>query len=131
MRTRNSDEFRCRLLIRVGRTERSEFRQPAVDAPDAGTRDARSVLQEELNEALQQLDLAEQSAETPDERQQILKERIQCLVAAGQLEQQIEQLSKELAAGTNVTAERWRTLALYQDAAENTNEATAAAMKLS
>ncbi len=35
-----------------------------------------------------------------DERQQILKERIQCLVAAGQLEQQIDQLAKELASTT-------------------------------
>ncbi len=51
------------------------------------------------------------------------------------MEQQIDQLAKELASTTPgadpvATAERWRTLALYQDAAENTNEATAAAMKV-
>jgi len=114
----------------VGRTERSEFRQPAANGEEAGTGEARSGLQEEITEALEQLDLAEQSAETPDEREQILKERFQCLIAAGQLDQQIERLSKELNAGTNVTAERWRTLALYQDVAEKLNDATASAMKV-
>ncbi|MFN9719290.1 MAG: tetratricopeptide repeat protein, partial [Planctomycetota bacterium] len=88
-----------------------------------------------LNEAIEQLDSAEQSAETPDERQQILKERIQCLVAAGQLEQQIDLLLRNLATATDEadsvgTAERWRLMALYQDAAEDKNEATAAALKV-
>ena len=83
-----------------------------------------------LTEAFQQLDLAEQSAETQDERQQILRERVQTLIAAGQLEAQTTLLAAELNAGTNVTAERWRTLALYQDAADKLNDATASAIKV-
>ncbi len=83
-----------------------------------------------LAEALQQLDLAEQSTEAADERQQILNERIKCLQVAGQLESQIQKISVELSAGTNVTADRWRILATYQDAAEKPNEATASAIKV-
>ncbi len=91
---------------------------------------SRPPLAGEFVEAFEQLDLAEQAAETTDERQQILNERIQCLIAAGQLERLIQQLATELNAGTNVTAERWRTLAMFQDAAEKTNEATASSMKV-
>lgn len=83
-----------------------------------------------IAEAIEQLSLAEHSAETPDERQQILRARVKCLLMSGQLEQQIEQLSKELASGTDETAERWRTLAIYQDAHDKISEATASAMKV-
>ena len=83
-----------------------------------------------LAEVLQQLDLAEQSTEAADERQQILNERVKCLQVAGQLESQIQKISAELAAGTNVTADRWRILATYQDAAEKLNEATSSAIKV-
>jgi tetratricopeptide (TPR) repeat protein len=83
-----------------------------------------------LTEAFQQLDLAEQSTEAADERQQILNERVKCLQVAGQLESQIQKISAELSAGTNVTADRWRILATYQDAAEKLNEATASAIKV-
>jgi tetratricopeptide (TPR) repeat protein len=83
-----------------------------------------------LTEALQQLDLAEQSTEATDERQQILNERVKCLQVAGQLESQIQRISAELSAGTNVTADRWRILATYQDAAEKLDEATASAIKV-
>ncbi|MEJ7593635.1 MAG: tetratricopeptide repeat protein [Planctomycetaceae bacterium] len=88
------------------------------------------VKQELLTEASRQLDLAEKSAETQDERQQILHERVKTLIASGQLEAQTALLAAELNAGTNVSAERWRTLALLQDAANRLNDATASAMKV-
>ncbi len=88
------------------------------------------VRQSLLAEALQQLDLAERSAETPDERQQILRDRVKTLIAAGQLEEQTTLLAAELQAGTNVTADRWRTLALYQNAADRLNDATDSAIKV-
>ena len=91
---------------------------------------AASTLESRATEAFEQLDLAEQSAETSDERQQILRERIKTLAAAGKLEEQTILLAAELHTGINVTAERWRTLALYQDAAEKFNDATVSAMKV-
>ena len=83
-----------------------------------------------LAEVLQQLDLAEQSTEAAEERQQILNERVKCFQVAGQLESEIQKISAELTAGTNVTADRWRILATYQDAAEKLNEATSSAIKV-
>ena len=88
------------------------------------------IKQQLLTEAFQQLDLAEQAAETQDERQQILSDRVKTLIAAGMLEEQAMRLAAELNAATNVTAERWRTLALYQEAADKLNEATASAIKV-
>ena len=49
------------------------------------------------------------------------------LIAAGQLDEQTKLLAAELAAGTDVTGDRWRTLAVYQDAADKLNDATVAA----
>jgi tetratricopeptide (TPR) repeat protein len=124
------------------RTWRAAGREPSVSSPDpttvgtnetaANTEGLRPPLAEDeiLAEALQQLDLAEQSTEAADERQQILQERIKCLQVAGQLESEIQKLVSELSAGTNVTADRWRILATYQDAAEKLNEATTSAMKV-
>ena len=124
------------------RNWRAAGREPSVSSPDpttvgtnetaANTEGLRPPLAEDeiLTEALQQLDLAEQSIEAADERQQILQERIKCLQVAGQLESQIQDISAELSAGTNVTADRWRILATYQDAAEKLNEATASAIKV-
>ncbi len=88
------------------------------------------VRQELLTEAFQQLDLAEQSAESQDERQQIVRDRIKTLIAAGLLKEQMTRLATELSAGTNVTAERWRTLALYQDAADKLHDAMDSAAKV-
>ena len=124
-------------MLRTGRAAGRELSVSSLTVEDGAnvvaeshSEGSRPPLAGEFVEAFEQLDLADQSAETPDERQQILKERIQCLIAAGQLEQQIRQLATELNAGTNVTAERWRTLAMFQDAAEKTNEATASAAKV-
>lgn len=102
----------------------------ATDVPAIPQQVARSGLLQLFTEAFEQLDLAEQSAETTDERQMILRERIKTLISAGTLEQQTNLLAAELKSGTNVTAERWRTLALYQDAAEKLNDATASAMQV-
>ncbi len=107
-----------------------------TDVPVNPQQVAQSGLHDFYTEAFDQLDLAEQSAETSDERQQILHERIKTLIAAGKLDEQTNLLATELNAGTDtksdakVTAERWRTLALYQDAADKLNEATASAMKV-
>jgi cytochrome c-type biogenesis protein CcmH/NrfG len=83
-----------------------------------------------ISEALQQLELAEQSAETADEREQILRERIKTFVIAGQLEDQTNRLKAELNLGHGITPERWRTLALYQQAGDRLNEATDAATRV-
>ena len=113
-----------------------------TDVPANPQQVAQPGLHDFFTEAFKQLDLAQQSAETSDERQQILGERIKTLIAAGKLDEQTNLLATELNAGTDinsdtdiksdarVTAERWRTLALYQDAADNLNEATASAMKV-
>lgn len=124
------------------RNLRAAGREPSELAPDpttvgknetaANSDGSHSPLADDkyLAEALQQLDLAEQSTVAADERQQILNERVNCLQVAGQLEQQIQKISAELSAGTNVTADRWRILATYQDAADKLNEATASALKV-
>ncbi len=149
-----------REAVAVGRTKRSAVpameqnagtAQPATNgerrlpddkeksAPDDSANPqqvARSGLHELFIEAFEQLDLAEKSAETQDERQLVLRERIKTLIAAGKLEEQTNLLAAKLHAGTDrtddtkVTAERWRTLALYQDAADKLNVATASAMKV-
>ena len=124
------------------RTRRAAGREPVETVLNDGTKrtdgtnegadgSARSIEDDKyLTEALQQLDLAEQSTEAADERQQILNERVKCLQVAGELESEIQKISAELAAGTNATADRWRILATYQDAAEKLNEATASAIKV-
>ncbi len=124
------------------RNWRAALRQPSDQDPGSKTVDTDGektnsegshpplAEDEYLAEALQQLDLAEQSTEAADERQQILQERIKCLQVAGQLESEIQKISAELAAGTNITSDRWRILATYQDAAEKLNEATTSAMKV-
>jgi len=86
--------------------------------------------QHSIEQALEQLDLADQSAPTSDERQQILTERIKTLIVAGQLAEQTNCLAAELNAGNDATAERWRTLALYQDAGDQLNEAATSAAKV-
>ena len=108
--------------------ERSGIRENSDRSPTTSA--ANGASDESLIEAFEQLDLAEQSAESSDERQQILRERIKTLVAAGRLEDATNLLASKLNAGTNTTTERWRTLALYQDAADKLNDATASAMKV-
>jgi tetratricopeptide (TPR) repeat protein len=83
-----------------------------------------------LSEALEQLDVAQQAARTSEEASLILRERVQWLMAAGQLDREIQRLSAELEAGTNATANRWRTLAVYQEAAQQWNAAATSAQKV-
>jgi tetratricopeptide (TPR) repeat protein len=83
-----------------------------------------------LSEASEQLDLAQQTAANPEELSLILRERVQWLMAAGQLELEIQRLSAELQSGTNAAADRWRTLAVYQEAAQQLNAAATSAQKV-
>ncbi len=93
---------------------------------------------EMIAESLNQLTLAEGLAETPEEFRQVLNERIKTLIAGRQLEEQTKLLAEELQSpkpgfsekpGFSL-ADRWRTLALYRDAAEKLPEATASALKV-
>jgi tetratricopeptide (TPR) repeat protein len=68
-------------------------------------------------ESLQQLDMAEVMAESSEDHQRVLNERIRSLTASGLLEQKTQILAAELQKSTNATATRWQTLALYYDAA--------------
>lgn len=90
-------------------------------------------------ESLKQLDIAEALAETDEERRLILEERIQSLIAAGQLENAIRDLKRQLLkteeAGNPVggtdelrrKAEEWTKLAAYFEAAKKLPEAIDAA----
>ncbi len=86
------------------------------------------MLREEaiLDEALEQVEIAAPLAETPDERQMVLNERIKCYQASGELPQRIADLRGELDAGTDATSERWQQLALYYEAERNMEQATVA-----
>ena len=86
------------------------------------------MLREEaiVDEALEQIDIAAPLAETPDERQVVLNERIKCYQAAGELPQRIADLRGELDAGTDATTERWQQLALYYEAERDMEQATVA-----
>jgi tetratricopeptide (TPR) repeat protein len=88
---------------------------------------AEMLLEEaQLDEALEQIDAAAPMAETPDERQLVLNERIRCYQASGELPQQIAALRDELDAALDADSERWQQLALYYEADRNMEQATAA-----
>lgn len=125
-------------------TERMQFADMLRSAGEAtpatgsdGTAE-EATRQKLFAEALEQLELAEQSSESPDERRQILKDRIKTLVAAVQLEEQTKLLAAELKSQTPVNsaqpnsrlADRWRTLAEYQDAGDKLSDATASAIRV-
>ncbi len=90
-------------------------------------------------EALKQLDIAETLAESDEERASILAERIQCLMAAGQLDQAIRDLKLRLqkaedAGVVDIAADdpkknvaEWAKLAAYLEAAKQFPEAITAA----
>lgn len=92
-------------------------------------------------DAMKQLDIAESLAESDDERRLILAERIQSLVAAGQLDQAIRDLTLHLqktqeagnpAGGDDElqkNAEEWTKLAAYFEAAKRLSDATNAVQK--
>ena len=69
------------------------------------------MLREEaqLDNALEQIEIAAPMAETPDERQVVLNDRIKCYQASGELPQQIAAACRdELDSGTDATARRWQ-----------------------
>ena len=80
-----------------------------------------------IDDALSQLKQAESIAESPEEKQQLLNERIRNYVAGKQLGEQIKTLSGELESGKNVTAERWLTLSLFYEANSQMAEAAKSA----
>ncbi len=51
-------------------------------------------------------------------------------MAAGQLDANIQQLTAELKAGTNSSPERWLSLSLYHEAADQLSDAIAAALQV-
>ena len=74
--------------------------------------------QHNTQEALRQLTLAEESAESDADRATILNQRIRTLMAGRLLEPFTRALAEDLGKGNVVTAERWRTLANYYYASE-------------
>ena len=79
--------------------------------------------EEMLDSALEQLMLAEPQAETPDDKQLVLKERIETLTMAGRLSAETERLSEHLSADANASAEQWVMLARYFEADQRMGEA--------
>ncbi|MCA9012932.1 MAG: tetratricopeptide repeat protein, partial [Planctomycetaceae bacterium] len=121
-----AERIRFAAMLRIAADHRHTLQnENRIERPLANEVDTRR-----LTEALQQLTLAEQSTDAPDERQLIQQERIRTLVAAGQLEANIQRLTAELNAGTNSSAERWLSLTLYQEAADQLNDAIAAALQV-
>jgi tetratricopeptide (TPR) repeat protein len=73
-------------------------------------RDARLV-----DNSLTQLDLARRLAETPEQRQTVLDERIKTLLEGGLLAEKTSQMASALDT-TSGSADQWRVLTLYQEA---------------
>ncbi|MEO2019859.1 MAG: tetratricopeptide repeat protein, partial [Fuerstiella sp.] len=68
-----------------------------------------------IDNSLAQLDLAEEIAETSEQRQVVLDERIKTFLEGGLLAGRTSQLASRLRA-TEGTADQWRVLTLYQEA---------------
>ncbi|HJT31387.1 MAG TPA: tetratricopeptide repeat protein, partial [Pirellulales bacterium] len=81
------------------------------------------------DDALARLDMAGKLAESAEETEAVLQQRIKSFDAADRLTAEIESLDKRLAAGQDATAEHWYLLARYREAAHQLPEATAAILK--
>jgi tetratricopeptide (TPR) repeat protein len=81
------------------------------------------------DEALKQLDRAEKADDGFEHAETVLDLRIRAYQSSGTLAAQIEALEKDLDAGRDATAERWRRLARYLEADHKLPEASAAAGK--
>ena len=92
------------------------LRDRETDVPRNSVAETNPIRESRGPLALQQLDIAESIAESEDERDVVIDERIKTLVEIGQLEQKTLELAAELSAGTSATVDRWRTLALYCEA---------------
>ena len=97
------------------------------DAFDLQLKYAEWLLQaERFDDALKQLDAAARAADDPEQTEAVLDLRIKTYVAQGKLSEQAEALRKELDAGKDATADRWRRLARLFEADQKLPEATAA-----
>jgi tetratricopeptide (TPR) repeat protein len=79
-----------------------------------------------LEESLAQVSLASAIAESPEEHETVLQERIRGLQDLGRLQSVADELTQQLAANQDATANDWRTLALYRAALDDLPAATAA-----
>jgi tetratricopeptide (TPR) repeat protein len=84
---------------------------------------------ERYSDALKPLDEAARLADSDEGRELVLEHRIKCYQGARTLGAQIEALQKDLDAGRESTAARWRHLARYLEADQKLPEAVAAAKK--
>ena len=116
------DAVRSACLLTPEFTDRIRFAQMLREAPA----EDRSSL---LAESQQQLELAEAMAESSDEKQRVLDERLLTLQASGTLNAETLRLANDLEKNSEATVDQWRTLALYFDAGDQTEEALAAIRK--
>ncbi|TWT99015.1 tetratricopeptide repeat protein [Neorhodopirellula pilleata] len=79
---------------------------------------------EQYDEAMLQLDASEVAAETPEEREQLLRSRIGVYASSGTLEERTAEASKT--AEASGSAQDYRRLALMLDASARTDDAVAA-----
>ncbi len=79
-----------------------------------------------LQESLAQVNLASAIAESPEEHETVLQERIRGLQDLGRLQSVADELTLQLAANPDATASDYRTLALYRAALDDLPAATAA-----
>lgn len=94
-----AERIRFATMLRNAAEHGSTLRnENTIEAP-IDTSVVNEADSQRLTESLQQLALAEDAADSPDELQLILRERITTLVAAGQLEANIQQLTAELKSG--------------------------------
>lgn len=76
------------------------------------------------DDAQQQLDAAERLSRTADERQLVQEQRLQTYIAAGQIQQRIQQLKQALEEGKSTSVDQWQQLAEYQEAAGQLQQAS-------
>ncbi len=69
-----------------------------------------------FDDAMKFVAAAEKMAANDDEREGVVKQRIEILQSSQQLEAEIEQLTNALESNASATAEQWHLLARYQDA---------------
>ena len=87
------------------------------------------VQAERYDDALKQLDRAAKAADDVEQSEAVLDLRIKTYTAQGKLTEQAEALRKELDAGMDATAERWRRLARLFEADQKLPDATSAITK--
>jgi tetratricopeptide (TPR) repeat protein len=76
-----------------------------------------------VDSALEQLSLADSQAETSNDKQLLLNEKIETLTMAGRLSTETERLATLLSADANASVDQWVMLARYLDADQRLGEA--------